>query len=170
MRNRGTVGGSLAHADPAADWLTTMIALDASLELAGANGRSQVKVANFVTGALETTIEAAQLLTCVLVHRLSTSARWGYAKYARKPGDFAESMAIAVVDPERSLSRVVLGRRSEPPALMHASSQVLAGKPAEPLAEKLGAAIEADLSSVRADQADWTMHRTIVLRAIRALR
>jgi hypothetical protein len=52
---------------------------------------------------------------------------------------------------------------------MHASSQVLAGKPAEPLAEKLGAAIEADLSSVRADQADWTMHRAIVLRAIRAL-
>jgi carbon-monoxide dehydrogenase medium subunit len=83
VRNRGTVGGSLAHADPAADWLTTMIALDASLELAGANGRSQVKVANFVTGALETTIEAAQVLTCVLVHRLSTSARWGYAKYAR---------------------------------------------------------------------------------------
>ena len=170
VRNRGTVGGSLAHADPAADWLTTMIALDASLELAGANGRSQVKVANFVTGALETTIEAAQVLTCVLVHRLSTSARWGYAKYARKPGDFAESMAIAVVDPERSLSRVVLGRRSEPPAFMQASSQVLAGKPAEPLAEKLGAAIEADLSSVRADQADWTMHRAIVLRAIRTLR
>ena len=170
VRNRGTVGGSLAHADPAADWLTTMIALDASLELAGENGRSQVKVANFVTGALETTIEAAQVLTCVLVHRLSTSARWGYAKYARKPGDFAESMAIAVVDPERSLSRVVLGRRSEPPALMQASSQVLACKPAEPLAEKLGAAIEADLSSARADQADWTMHRAIVLRAIRALR
>jgi len=45
VRNRGTLGGSLAHADPAADWLTTMIALDASLELAGANGRSQVKVA-----------------------------------------------------------------------------------------------------------------------------
>jgi aerobic carbon-monoxide dehydrogenase medium subunit len=79
VRNRGTLGGSLAHADPAADWLTTMIALDASLELAGTNGRSQVKVAKFVTGAMETTIEAAQLLTCVLVPRLSTSARWGYA-------------------------------------------------------------------------------------------
>jgi carbon-monoxide dehydrogenase medium subunit len=118
---------------------------------------------------METTIEAAQLLTCVLVPRLSTSARWGYAKYARKPGDFAESMAIAVVDPDRASSRVVLGRRSEPPALMQASSQVLAGKPAESLTEKLATAIEVDLSSVRADQADWTMHRAIVLRAIRTL-
>ena len=56
-----------------------------------------------------------------------------------------------------------------PPALMQASSQVLAGKPAESLTEKLAAAIEGDLSSVRADQADWTMHRAIVLRAIRTL-
>jgi hypothetical protein len=79
-------------------------------------------------------------------------------------------MAIAVVDPDRAASRVVLGRRSEPPALMQASSQVLAGKPAEPLTEKLAAAIEVDLSSVRADQADWTMHRAVVLRAIRTLR
>ena len=67
------------------------------------------------------------------------------------------------------MSRVVLGRRSEPPALMQASSQLLAATQAEPLPEKLATAIEADLSSVHADQADWTLHRAIVLRAIRAL-
>ncbi|HEY7244474.1 MAG TPA: FAD binding domain-containing protein [Xanthobacteraceae bacterium] len=170
VRNRGTLGGSLAHADPAADWLTAMIALDASLELRGANGKSQIKVAKFVTGALQTSIEAGHLVSCVLLPRLSASARWGYAKYARKPGDFAESMAVAMVDPERGFSsRIVLGRRSEPPALMPASSQLLTASQANPSAEKLEAATEADLRSAKVEAGDWTMHRAIVLRAIRAL-
>jgi carbon-monoxide dehydrogenase medium subunit len=170
VRNRGTIGGSLAHADPAADWLTAMIALDASLELQGANGKSRIKVAQFVTGALATSIEAAQVVACVLLPCLSASASWGYAKYARKPGDFAESMAVAVLDPERVLSRVVLGRRGEPPTLMQACSQLLADKHTKPSAEKLETAIDEDLSSADADRADWTMHRAIVLRAIRTLR
>jgi carbon-monoxide dehydrogenase medium subunit len=50
VRNRGTIGGSIAHADPAADWLTTTIALDASLLLSGAAGQREIKVADFVSG------------------------------------------------------------------------------------------------------------------------
>jgi carbon-monoxide dehydrogenase medium subunit len=171
VRNRGTLGGSLAYADPAADWLTAMIALDASLRLQGANGQRHVKVSEFVTGALETAIGEGQLITHILVPRLSASARWGHAKYARKPGDFAESMAVAVVDPERGSSRVVLGRRSELPWLMGQTLELLAGEPADktPPVEKLDAAIEADLNSAHVGQPDWTMHRAIALRAIRDL-
>jgi aerobic carbon-monoxide dehydrogenase medium subunit len=169
VRNRGTIGGSLAHADPAADWLTAMIALDASLRLRGANGERQVKVSEFVTGALETVIGEGQLITHVLVPRLTSSARWGHAKYARKPGDFAESMAVAIVDPERGSSRIVLGRRSELPSLMARTSELLAGKQTEPSVEKLHAAIEADLRSAHVGEADWTMHRAILLRGIRDL-
>jgi carbon-monoxide dehydrogenase medium subunit len=169
VRNRGTLGGSLAHADPAADWLTTMIALGASLELRGATGKHAVSVADFVTGVLETAIGKGQLVTRVLVPRLSPGARWGHAKYARKPGDFAESMAVAVVDPPRGLSRIVLGRRSELPAPMARTSELLAGTQAQPGVEKLHAAIEADLQSAQAPAADWTMHRAILLRAVRDL-
>ena len=85
----------------------------------------------------------------MLVHRLSTGARWGYAKYARKPGDFAGVDGNRRRRPGAQPIARRAGRRSESPALMHASSQLLAGKPAEPLAGKLGAAIEADLSSVQ---------------------
>jgi carbon-monoxide dehydrogenase medium subunit len=169
VRNRGTIGGSLAHADPAADWLTAMIALGASLELRGATGKRCVSVADFVTGVLETAIGKGQLVTRVLVPRLAPGARWGNAKYARKPGDFAESMAVAVVDPRRGASRVVLGRRGEPPALMARTSELLAGTQAQPGAEKLHAVIEADLQSAQVPAADWTMHRAILLRAVRDL-
>jgi carbon-monoxide dehydrogenase medium subunit len=169
VRNRGTIGGSLAHADPAADWLTAMIALDASVELQGATGKRDVEVSGFVTGALETVIARGQLIISVRVPRLSARARWGHAKYARKPGDFAESMAVAVVDPQRNSSRIVLGRRSELPSLMARTSELLAGTQAEPGAEKLRAAIEADLKIAHVSQADWTMHRAILLRGIRDL-
>jgi aerobic carbon-monoxide dehydrogenase medium subunit len=169
VRNRGTIGGSLAHADPAADWLTAMIALDASLELQGANGKRRIEVAAFVTGALETVLAKGQLVTRVLVPRLSASGRWGHAKYARKPGDFAESMAVAVVDPQRGSSHVVLGRRSELPARMARTSELVAAMRTAPGAETLDAAIMADLKSAQVAQADWSMHRAILLRAIRDL-
>ena len=62
VRNRGTIGGSLAHADPAADWLTTTIAMDASLRLVGPAGLREIKVADFVTGAMETAIEDGEVI------------------------------------------------------------------------------------------------------------
>jgi len=79
VRNRGTIGGSLAHADPAADWLTTMIAMDATLRLSGAGGAREIKVADFVKGAMDTAIRDGELITHVLVPRLSPDARWGHA-------------------------------------------------------------------------------------------
>jgi carbon-monoxide dehydrogenase medium subunit len=169
VRNRGTLGGSIAHADPAADWLTVMIALDAALDLQGAHGKHRVGVSEFVTGALDTAIGKGELVTRVLVPRLSASARWGHAKYARKPGDFAESMAVAVVDPPRGFSRIVLGRRSELPAPMARTSELLARKQGARDSETLHAAVEADLQSAQVSAADWTMHRAILLRAARDL-
>jgi aerobic carbon-monoxide dehydrogenase medium subunit len=169
VRNRGTIGGSLAHADPAADWLTTMIALDASLRLSNSEGQRQTKVSDFVKGAMDTAIREGELITHVLVPCLSPAAHWGHAKYAKKLGDFAESMAIAVVDPTRQLARVVLGRRAESPALMPRVSALLAFEGCEPAPESLHSAIEADLKSARADHGDAVMHATIVRRAVRDL-
>jgi aerobic carbon-monoxide dehydrogenase medium subunit len=169
VRNRGTIGGSLAHADPAADWLTTMIALEASVRLVSSEGRRHIKVSDFVKGAMDTAIREDELITHVLVPRLSPAAHWGHAKYAKKLGDFAESMAVAVVDPARQLARVVLGRRADPPALMRSLSAELALEGCEPAPEPLHATIEADLKTARVDHCDAVMHAAIVRRAVRDL-
>jgi carbon-monoxide dehydrogenase medium subunit len=169
VRNRGTIGGSLAHADPAADWLTTMIALDATLRLSGADGQRQIKVSDFVLGVMDTAIGEAEVITHVLVPRLSPNARWGHAKYAKKLGDFAESMAVVVVEPSRNLARVILGRRAEPPAMMRELSGLLAANGCEPPLEALRVAIETDLKHAQTDQSDWTMHSAILRRAVRDL-
>ena len=169
VRNRGTIGGSLAHADPAADWLTTTIALDASLRLSGQAGRREIKVSDFVRGPLDTVIDEGEIITHVLIPRLSAGARWGHAKYAKKLGDFAQSMAVAVVDPDGVGARVVLGQRAECPRLMRKVCELLAAYGCEPPTEARRAAIEADLSEARVDAGDWTMHRAILERAIQDL-
>jgi carbon-monoxide dehydrogenase medium subunit len=164
VRNRGTIGGSLAHADPAADWLITMIALDASLRLQGPGGQRQIKVADFVTGALTTAIADGEVITHILVPRLSKNGRWGHAKYAKKAGDFAESAAIAIVDPDRGVARVVLGRRADPPVLLRGASQQLAGGA---MTDALRNMLEADLRALQIPAVDWSLHRAIALRAMR---
>lgn len=166
VRNRGTIGGSLAHADPAADWLTTMIALDASVRIAGLQGTREVKVSDFVVGALDTTIAAGEIVTHVLVPHCSKEARWGHAKYAKKLGDFAQSLGIAVIDPARKLTRVVLGRRSEPPVIMTETSKLLGSGHAP---GGLEAAIAGDLKRASVETGDWSMHRAIVTRAVQGL-
>ena len=139
VRNRGTIGGSLAHADPAADWLATMIALDASVRLQSTPGVRQLKVADFVVGALDTQIAEAEVISQVLVPRLTASARWGHSKYAKKSGRLRRVLAaISIFDGERGLARVVLGRRAEPPALMQRTSEQLAADGAQAVRQRRG--------------------------------
>jgi len=170
IRNRGTIGGSLAHADPAADWLTTAIAVDASLRVCVLDSTREIKVADFIKGAMETDIREGELISHVLIPRFSVSAKWGHAKYAKKLGDFAESMSVAVVDPERSFVRVVLGRRSEPPALLRRVSALLASSDQDSGWQAIRPRVEADLNELGIASSDYTMHRAIIERAIRDLR
>ena len=71
VRNRGTIGGSLAHADPAADWLSCLTALGADVEIAGAGGTRRVGVAGFVRGAMETELAGDELLVAVRIPKFS---------------------------------------------------------------------------------------------------
>jgi aerobic carbon-monoxide dehydrogenase medium subunit len=158
VRNRGTIGGSLAHADPAADWISTLMALGAAVRLQSKKGQRQMPVANFVTGALMTALKAGELVAAIVVPRLSAEARWGHAKFTRKPGDFADSMVIAVRDPARRYGRLVLGRRAEPPA-------ILADAPGASRAE-IAAATEKSLARLRIDAADLSLHRAMAMRAL----
>jgi aerobic carbon-monoxide dehydrogenase medium subunit len=109
VRNRGTIGGSLAHADPAADWVSTMRLLDASLVLAGLGGERRVAASDFFVGPFTTALEADEIIVAVDVPRFSDRARWSYRKTCRKPGEFADAIAAVWLDADRGIARAVIG-------------------------------------------------------------
>lgn len=115
VRNRGTIGGSLAHADPAADWVTTMAVLDASLIITGAQGTRSISAASFIQGPFMTALGAGELLAAIEVPRLSALARWGYHKVCRKTGEFARAIGAAVLDEHRGRARVICGATGAAP-------------------------------------------------------
>ncbi len=118
VRNRGTIGGSLCHADPAADWVSVLACLGAEAVIAGASGRRILPVERFIRGAFEAALEPGELLSAVRIPRLSPSARWGFCKLCRKPGEFAHALAAVACDPARGFLRLVLGATGGAPMLL----------------------------------------------------
>lgn len=109
VRNRGTIGGSLAHADPAADWLSALSVFGAEVEIASRAGRRRLPIGAFVTGALATALQPGELLVAVRIPPVSAGARFGYVKQARKIGEFANAIGAVLVDRERGIARAVAG-------------------------------------------------------------
>ena len=95
VRNHGTIGGSVALADPAADWPCCLVALDATIRVAGRNGVRVQSVAEFVRGPYETTLINGDIIMGFDIPSPDAGFRWGFAKVARKSGAFANSIAIA---------------------------------------------------------------------------
>jgi carbon-monoxide dehydrogenase medium subunit len=118
VRNRGTVGGSLAHADPAADWVSAMAVLDARIVVRGPQGERTVAAADFVLGIMSTALGEGEILVGVRVPKLSTRARWSYWKYCRKTGEFAEAIGAFVIDPDRGWWRGVMGATEGAPVVI----------------------------------------------------
>ena len=118
VRNRGTIGGSLTHADPSADWITMLAALGASVTLRGAAGLRTIPVEDYMLGALEADLHPGELLVSVTVPRLGRAARWGYHKLCRKTGEFAHAIGACVIDPERGVCRAVIGATEARPIVV----------------------------------------------------
>ena len=89
IRNRGTVGGSLAHADPAAEMPGIAVTCDAVITIAGGNGTRVVPAAAFFRGGLETVLKPDELIVSVRVPPWRRGRCWGFAEFARRRGDFA---------------------------------------------------------------------------------
>jgi carbon-monoxide dehydrogenase medium subunit len=118
IRNRGTIGGSLAHADPAGDWLAALMALDATAVIAGSAGDRQVAVADFVEGAFRTALGEAEIVIAIDVPTVSPAARWGWVKLCRKPGEFAQAIGAALRDPARGINRAGIGATRSAPIIL----------------------------------------------------
>ena len=89
IRNRGTIGGSLALADPAAEYPAVAVALEATLCIEGAKGARRVKAADFFKGLFETDLKAGELLAAVEFPVANASDRCAFAELARRHGDYA---------------------------------------------------------------------------------
>lgn len=125
VRNRGTVGGSLVHADPAADWPSALVLLGAVALIAGPGGRREVPLERFITGLFETALGPGELMVAVRVPKLSAGARSGYWKFCRKAGEFPQAIGAALHDPERAVARAVIGATGGAPYLVPEADSLL---------------------------------------------
>lgn len=123
VRNRGTIGGSLALADPSADWLTTTAALGATVEWEGPDGKNSCPSDEFVAAAYTTQLGMSDVLTGVRIPRLHPDATWGTYKLCRKTGEFAHAMAMVIRAPKAS--RAFLGATEGAPIRLTHTEEVL---------------------------------------------
>jgi carbon-monoxide dehydrogenase medium subunit len=126
IRHRGTIGGSLAHADPAADLPMALSALGGSVDITGPDGTRTVSADEFFTGFFETILAEGELLTAVRVPR-SPGSGWGYQKFTRRANDWA-IVGVAAVN-----GRIALANMGPVPVRARAAEQALVGgaSPAE---------------------------------------
>ena len=115
IRNRGTIGGSIAFADPAAELPACLLALGGELDIAGPQGERTVKADDFFKGLFETALTPRDVLTAIRVPAASADTRVGFAEFARRHGDYAMVglAACARADgrsPRRSAPRLFRGR------------------------------------------------------------
>jgi carbon-monoxide dehydrogenase medium subunit len=120
IRHRGTIGGSLAHADPAADLPMALVALGGSVDVLGQGGTRNVPADDFFTGFFETSLEPGELLAAVRVPR-RPGAAWGYQKFTRRANDWA-IVGVAAID-----GRIALANMGPTPLRASAAEQALAG-------------------------------------------
>lgn len=158
VRNRGTIGGSIAHADPAADWLVVLLLLGAEVLVLGHDGTRTAALAEFITGPFSTTLDAGEVLVAIRVARRSKGVRYGYRKTATKVGEFASAFCVAMEDPERGESRAVLGAIERPPIAIDDLSVVSDRPGAETFVNS--AVADLDAPTVR-------LHAVTLLRAVR---
>ena len=135
VRHRGTIGGSIAHGDPASDLPAVLLALDAELVVRGPDGERVVAAADFFRSYFETALGPHDLLTEIRVPKLD-GAGWSYVKFARRAQDWATVGVAAVVN---GATRVALTNMGATPLRATAVEQSLAGG-AEPAAAAAAAA------------------------------
>ena len=98
VRHRGTIGGSLAHGDPASDLPAVVLALDAELVVRGAAGERTVEASDFFTGVFSTAIAPDEMLVEIRVPKLGAASGWSYMKMSRRAQDWATVAVAAVVE------------------------------------------------------------------------
>lgn len=168
VRNRGTIGGSLAHGDPAADWISCLAAIDAEILIHGPSGRRTIAIEEFMTGAFEVALETGEILEAVRIPRVSGSARWGFCKISRKTGEMAQAIGAVLHDPDRAVCRAVIGATETAPIVFSDAACLFGGNPRAGFAKAFdsGAAARALSDAGMTDALDRQLHLAALKRAV----
>jgi carbon-monoxide dehydrogenase medium subunit len=143
VRHRATIGGSVAHGDPASDPPTVLLALDAEFTILGSGGERTVPASGFFTSLFETDLAPDEVLTAIRVPKLGPGTGWSYQKFHRRAIDWAIVGVAAVVDRDDGHvagARIGLTNMGMTPLRAGAVESELAGAEASP--EALAAAAE----------------------------
>jgi aerobic carbon-monoxide dehydrogenase medium subunit len=166
-RNRGTVGGSLSHADPSADWVSALSALGATLTLRSVAGARRVAMKDFILGALESVLRPGEIVENVRVPAMAASARWGYVKSCRKTGEFAHAIGAVLIDPEAGTARVVIGAVEAAPIIVE-DAELFGGRVTGDFAKRFDPRVADALLAAAGitDAADRHIHVAVLRKAI----
>ncbi|MGB7302533.1 MAG: FAD binding domain-containing protein [Burkholderiaceae bacterium] len=126
VRNRGTIGGSLAHADPAADWVVVLSAFDAIVHIASHQSQRNLPISQFLVGAYTTALKADELITGITIPNPPQDIHWGYVKFCRKPGEFAHASAAVRFEASTATACIILGALDGPPTTLPQLAAALA--------------------------------------------
>jgi aerobic carbon-monoxide dehydrogenase medium subunit len=130
IRNAGTIGGSVAHADPAADFPSALVAVDAEIEVAGPAGRRRIAAEQFFVNYYETARAADEMVIAVHLPPPQDKARYHYDKFVRVDGDFAIASVAVVLGMAQGrcrYARVVGGACAATPVRASAAESLLIG-------------------------------------------
>jgi CO/xanthine dehydrogenase FAD-binding subunit len=132
IRTRGTLGGSLAHADPAAELPVAALAAEARIVARSASGEREIPAESFVLGPFTTALEPGEMIVAVRVPGAAPRSYAGFRELALRSGDFALASAAVVVELEDGVvtrARVVVGAVEPVPTLLEDAAGALAGAP-----------------------------------------
>jgi carbon-monoxide dehydrogenase medium subunit len=179
IRNRGTVGGSMAHADPAAEMPGIAVTCEAELSVAGNAGTRAIKAADFFHGPLVTALASDEIITQVRLPPWPPRRRWGFQEFARRRGDFALAAAAVFYDEDASgkacNAHVGAIGVADRPLRLHSAEAAINGQTiAEETIAKAEAAASSDVDPQDDIHASGAYRRaligTMVERALRAAR
>jgi aerobic carbon-monoxide dehydrogenase medium subunit len=125
IRHRGTIGGSVAHADPAADYLPVLVAMDASVKVASTRGERTIKARDFFVDVMMTALEPGEIVVEIQVPKLAATAASAYVRLVRVEGSFAIVNAAAVVNGGRPM--IAIGGATPTPVLVEPSVDLRGG-------------------------------------------
>jgi len=174
VRNRGTLVGSLCHADPQGDWASVVTALGGSVIAQGANGRRAIPVADFVTGPFENTLEPDEIAVAAVIPAAQGTRAGGYLKLERRVGDFATvGVAVAIETSGATVTRagIALTGVGGSTIAAIAAADALTGQPLTPETIEQAAERAAQAANPRTDHrgsAEYKRHmvRTFVVRLL----
>jgi aerobic carbon-monoxide dehydrogenase medium subunit len=166
IRTRGTLCGSVAHADPASEWCLVAATLDAVMVARSSRGARDIQAADYFQGVMSTALRADELLAEVRLPVLPDDAHFGFVEFNRRAGDFAMAACLAVLrlrDGKVTEARIGIGGAEATPRRITAAEHVLLGTtPTSTTIDAAAEAAAADIDPLEDAQTDAAYRRDLV--------